>query len=66
MTLMRHESAEIMGVTGGAMASAYRKEIGRRVRRVRNIVEAIATGMLKASTALAGRLAATEAEIRSN
>ena len=29
----RHESAEIMGAVGGAMASAYRKEIGRRVRR---------------------------------
>ncbi len=29
----RHESAEIMGAIGGAMASAYRKEIGRRVRR---------------------------------
>jgi site-specific DNA recombinase len=29
----RHESAEIMGAVGGAMASAYRKEIGRRTRR---------------------------------
>lgn len=29
----RHESAEIMGAVGGAMATAYRKEIGRRVRR---------------------------------
>jgi DNA invertase Pin-like site-specific DNA recombinase len=29
----RHESAEIMGAVGGAMAAAYRKEIGRRVRR---------------------------------
>jgi site-specific DNA recombinase len=29
----RHESAEIMGAVGGAMASSYRKEIGRRVRR---------------------------------
>lgn len=29
----RHESAEIMGAVGGAMATAYRKEIGRRTRR---------------------------------
>ena len=29
----RHESAEIMGAVGGAMAAAYRKEIGRRTRR---------------------------------
>jgi site-specific DNA recombinase len=29
----RHESAEIMGAIGGAMASTYRKEIGRRTRR---------------------------------
>jgi site-specific DNA recombinase len=29
----RHDSAEIMGAVGGAMASAYRKEIGRRTRR---------------------------------
>jgi site-specific DNA recombinase len=29
----RHESADIMGAVGGAMASAYRKEIGRRTRR---------------------------------
>ena len=29
----RHESAEIMGAVGGAMASAYRREIGRRTRR---------------------------------
>src|SRR5665213_1966083 len=29
----RHESAEIMGAVGGAMASTYRKEIGRRTRR---------------------------------
>ena len=29
----RLESAEIMGAVGGAMASAYRKEIGRRSRR---------------------------------
>ena len=29
----RHESAEIMGAIGGAMASAYRREIGQRVRR---------------------------------
>src|SRR5450631_2648717 len=29
----RHESAEIMGAVGGAMASAYRKEIDRRTRR---------------------------------
>ncbi len=29
----RHESAEIMGAVGGAMASSYRKEIGRRTRR---------------------------------
>jgi site-specific DNA recombinase len=29
----RHESAEIVGAVGGAMASAYRKEIGRRTRR---------------------------------
>ena len=29
----RHESSEIMGAIGGAMASAYRKEIGRRTRR---------------------------------
>jgi site-specific DNA recombinase len=29
----RHESAEIMGAIGGAMNSAYRKEIGRRTRR---------------------------------
>ena len=29
----RHESAEIMGAVGDAMASAYRKEIGRRTRR---------------------------------
>jgi hypothetical protein len=29
----RHESAEIISAIGGAMASAYRKEIGRRVWR---------------------------------
>ena len=29
----RHDSAEIMGAVGGAMASVYRKEIGRRTRR---------------------------------
>ena len=29
----RHESAEIMGAVGGAVAGAYRKEIGRRTRR---------------------------------
>jgi site-specific DNA recombinase len=29
----RHESAEILGAVGGAMATAYRKEIGRRTRR---------------------------------
>ena len=29
----RHESADIMGAVGGAMAAAYRKEIGRRTRR---------------------------------
>jgi DNA invertase Pin-like site-specific DNA recombinase len=29
----RHESAELVGAVGGAMASAYRKEIGRRTRR---------------------------------
>ena len=29
----RHESAEIMGAVGGAMATAYRREIGRRTRR---------------------------------
>lgn len=29
----RHESAEIMGAVGGAMATAYRKEIGRRTKR---------------------------------
>jgi len=29
----RHESSAIMGAIGGAMASAYRQEIGRRTRR---------------------------------
>jgi hypothetical protein len=33
----RHESAEIMGAIGGAMASAHYKEIGRRVRTRRRL-----------------------------
>jgi Resolvase, N terminal domain/Recombinase len=53
----RHESAEIMGAVGGAMASAYRKEIGRRVRRG---LEGLARNQKPTGGRAFGYIAATE------
>ena len=54
----RHESAEIMGAVGGAMASAYRKEIARRTRRG---LEGLARAGKSAGGRAFGYVSATEA-----
>jgi hypothetical protein len=55
----RHESAEIMGAVGGAMASAYRKEIGRRTRRG---LEGLARNQKSCGGRAFGYIAATDSE----